>query len=74
MSGDQTAKPNAGVAGQTAFLAQHKRRPTAMLDGIAAWLRDEIEYLEAIRRTEHGDGALSAYKATLKEVETVDAQ
>ncbi len=51
------------------FLAEHKRRPTAKRDGIAAWLRDEIAYLESIDRTEYGNGALSAYKSTLKELE-----
>lgn len=54
------------------FLAEHKRRPTAKRDGIAAWLRDEIAYLESIRRTEFGDGALAAYKSTLRELENVD--
>lgn len=51
------------------FLAEHKRRPTAKKDGIAAWLRDEIAYLESIELTEHGNGALAAYKATLRELE-----
>lgn len=51
------------------FPAEHKRRPTAKRDGIGAWLRDEIAYLESIDRTEHGNGALAAYNATLKELE-----
>ena len=51
------------------FLSEHKRRPTAKRDGIGAWLKDEIAYLESIQRTERGEGALSAYKATLKELE-----
>ena len=51
------------------FLAEHKRRPTAKRDGIAAWLRDEIAYLESINRTYYGDGSLAAYKATLKELD-----
>lgn len=75
MSGDGTAgraASVAGVAGMTTFLARHCRRPTARLDGIAAWLRDEIEYLEAISRTPHGDGALAAYRGTLRELETID--
>lgn len=63
----------AGVAGQTAFLAEHKRRPTAKRDGIAAWLKDEIEYLEQIERTPYGDGALRGYKATLLELASIDA-
>ena len=63
----------AGVAGQTSFLAKHKRLPTAKQDGIAAWLRDEIEYLEGNGRTPYGDGCLAAYKETLKELETVNA-
>lgn len=54
------------------FLAEHKRRPTAKRDGIGAWLRDEIAYLESIDRTEHGNGALAAYKATLKELTRAD--
>ena len=53
------------------FLAKHKRRPRARRDGIAAWLRDEIGWLESIDRTEHGDGAMAAYKATLRELETI---
>ena len=69
----QTTMPKAGVAGQTAFLAEHKRRPTARRDGMAAWLRDEIEYLEQIALTEYGEGSLSAYRAALKELETIDA-
>lgn len=62
------------AAKMTSFLAEHKRRPTAKRDGIAAWLRDEIEYLESIGidRTEFGDGALSAYKNTLRELERGD--
>lgn len=53
----------------TPFQAEHKRRPSAKRDGIAAWLRDEIAYLEAIKRTDFGDGSLSAYRAALDEVE-----
>ena len=53
----------------TTFLRENKRRPTAKRDGIAAWLREEIEYLESIDRTECGNGSLSAYKATLRELE-----
>jgi hypothetical protein len=49
------------------------KRPTASRDGIAAWLRDQIEYLESIKRTEYGDGSLSAYKAVLRELESVNA-
>jgi hypothetical protein len=69
-----TAPLAAGAAmsdypGRTSFLMQHKRRPTARQDGIAAWLKDEIEYLEGVARTEHGEGALAAYKATLRELE-----
>lgn len=51
----------------TSFLREHKRSPSAVRDGIAAWLKDQIEYLESIGRTEFGDGALSAYKETLRE-------
>ena len=50
-----------------------KRRPTASRDGIAAWLRDQIEYLESIKRTEYGDGSLAAYNATIRELEPVNA-
>ena len=56
----------------TTFVAQHKRSPTARRDGIAAWLRDQIEWLESIDLTEFGNGSLAAYKATLKELERVD--
>lgn len=51
------------------FLAANCRRPTAARDGIGAWLRDEIAWLESIARTEHGDGALAAYRAALHELE-----
>jgi hypothetical protein len=50
------------------FLREHKRRPTVARDGIVAWLKDEIAYLESIARTEFGDGSLSAYKSTLRAV------
>ena len=53
----------------TSFREQHKRAPTAKRDGIAAWLRDEIEYLEAIDLTQYGHGALAAYRAALEELE-----
>ena len=56
----------------TTFVAQQKRSPTARRDGIAAWLRDQIEWLESIGRTEFGNGSLAAYKAALKELERVD--
>lgn len=55
----------------TPFQAKHKCRPSAKRDGIATWLRDEIAYLEAIKRTDFGDGSLSAYRAALEEVERV---
>ena len=53
----------------TSFVREHKRAPTAKRDGIAAWLRNEIEYLESIARTEFGNGSLASYKSALKEVE-----
>ena len=65
--GSMTEHPK--LPGMTAFLAEHKRRPTARQDGISAWLRDQIEYLEDIERTPFGDGSLSAYKSTLEELE-----
>ncbi len=52
----------------TTFRSQHNRSPSAQQDGIAAWLRDEIEYLDKIVLTSFGEGALSAYRAVLKEV------
>jgi hypothetical protein len=62
---------NVGVAGQTSFLAQHHRRPTAKQDGMAAWLREQIEYLETIELTPYGAGSLSAYKSVLEEFLTI---
>lgn len=53
----------------TSFVRKHKRSPTVKRDGITAWLRNEIEYLESISRTEYGDGSLSSYKTVLKEIE-----
>ena len=50
------------------FLREHKRRPDVKRDGIVAWLEDEIAWLESITRTDNGDGALSAYKTTLREI------
>lgn len=57
------------MAETTPFLAEHHRRPTAKRDGIAAWLKEQIAYLESIGRTEFGEGSLSAYKTTLQELE-----
>lgn len=54
---------------QTNFVREHKRSPTARRDGVAVWLRNEIEYLESITRTDFGDGSLSSYKAVLREIE-----
>lgn len=54
----------------TPFLVQHKRRPTAKQDGIETWIQDEIDCLESIARSEHGDGALVAYKAVLREMKS----
>lgn len=53
----------------TPFLAEHHRMSTVKQDGIDVWLKEQISYLESIGRTEFGDGCLSAYKTTLKEVQ-----
>jgi hypothetical protein len=53
----------------TSFVREHKRSPTVKRDGVAAWLRNEIEYLESITRTQFGDGSLSSYRTVLKEIE-----
>lgn len=53
----------------TPFAREHGRSPTAKRDGIAAWLKEQIDYLESIARTNFGDGALSAYRETLRELE-----
>ena len=58
----------------TSFIWENCRCPTARRDGIVAWLKNEIEYLEGIERTRFGDGSLSAYKATLREMETINAE
>lgn len=41
------------------------------LDYFERWLRSEIDYLESIKRTEHGDGSLSKAKSALREAEYV---
>jgi hypothetical protein len=56
----------------TPFLREHHRLPTVKQDGIVAWLKEQVAYLESIDRTEFGDGCLSAYKSTLREVEGSD--
>jgi hypothetical protein len=66
--------PPAPMPRLTPFLAEHKRRPTAKQDGIAAWLKDQVAYLETIQRTRYGDGAWEAYKATLRELESANEQ
>lgn len=57
----------------TSFMRQHKRSPSVRLDGIEAWLSDQIEYLESIKRTPFGDGALSAFRNTQREIEYAKA-
>lgn len=52
----------------TSFRREHKRSPSVKRDGIEAWLKDEIEYLEDISLTEFGRGALSAYKSALEAI------
>jgi hypothetical protein len=59
----------AGLLGTTSFLREHKRNPSVQRDGIAVWLRDQIEWLESIDLTRFGDGSLAAYKSVLREVE-----
>lgn len=43
--------------------------PSTKLDGIKAWLLNQISYLESIKRSEFGDGTLAAYRRTLEELE-----
>jgi len=57
------------MPGMTPFLAEHKRRPTAKQDGIKAWLQDQVDFLQTIRLTDFGNGALSAYRSTLEELD-----
>jgi len=57
----------------TSFLRENKRSPSIKHDGIAVWLRDQIEYLEAIGRTSFGEGTLSAYRSTLGGLEREEA-
>ncbi len=53
----------------TTFRREHKRSPGVKLDGIEAWLRDEIEYLESVvSLTEYGRGVLGAHKSTLEAI------
>jgi hypothetical protein len=58
-----------GLLGTTSFLREHKRNPSVQRDGLAVWLRDQIEYLESVELTSYGDGSLAAYKTVLREVE-----
>jgi hypothetical protein len=58
-----------GLLGTTSFLREHKRNPSVQRDGIAVWLRDQIEFLESIKLTEFGEGSLATFRAVLREVE-----
>ena len=57
----------------TAFLRENKRSPNIKDDGWETWLTDQIESLNHLKNlfdlSPFGEGALSAYKHVLKEMQ-----